>query len=98
MVSEMILSPESFPANITAIWTLIGMRSFVDKEIVGFGELAPTEPAYVLLFGASTSSHPSRFSRRSGNFPHQRSGNRYGVNTQRVPHTTASKTIITRET
>jgi hypothetical protein len=39
MISQMVLTTESFSANVTAIRTLIRMRSLVNEKIVGFGEL-----------------------------------------------------------
>lgn len=40
MISQMILATEGFAANVTAVRTLVSVRSFMDQKIVGFGELA----------------------------------------------------------
>lgn len=49
MISQMILSTESLAANVTAIWTLIGVRPLVNQQVVGFGELSVAVFAYKLL-------------------------------------------------
>lgn len=43
MVAQMVLTPERFVANITFVWSLIGVSSLMNEEVVGLGELAPTE-------------------------------------------------------
>jgi len=49
MISQMILPPKSFPANVTGIGPLIRVRSLMDKQIVTFGEMAMTVFANELL-------------------------------------------------
>ena len=55
MISKMILSSESFSTDIATIWTFIRMGSFMDEEIVAFGELSTAKFANKLFFGSRTS-------------------------------------------
>ena len=58
VVSQVVLSAEGLPTNITVIRPLVGVRSLVDQQVVRFGELAPTVLANVPPF------RPSPFDRR----------------------------------
>lgn len=49
MIPQMILSPERFTANITGIRPFIGMRPFVDQQIVRFRKLSAAKLAYELF-------------------------------------------------
>lgn len=46
MVAQMVLPPEGLVADVTLIGSLVGVRSLVDQEVVGFGELTLAESAY----------------------------------------------------
>lgn len=45
MIAQVVLSPECLVANITSVGSLIGVSSFMNQKIVGFGELALAEAA-----------------------------------------------------
>lgn len=49
MVSEVVLPPESFPADVTRVRSLISMSSLMNQQIVGLGELAVAVFANKLL-------------------------------------------------
>lgn len=49
MVSKVILSPECLAADVTGIRPLVGVRTFMDQQIVAFGKLAIAEFADELL-------------------------------------------------
>ena len=49
MIPQVVLSPESFSTDVTAVGPLICVRSLMDQEVVGLGELSVTELADELL-------------------------------------------------
>ena len=51
----MILSAECLAADVARIWPLVRVRSLVDQQVVGLGELAVAELADKLLLGAGRS-------------------------------------------
>lgn len=58
MISEMILSSKSFPANVTRIRPLIRVSPLVYQQIIALGELSVAEFAYE-LFLRSLAGQPS---------------------------------------
>lgn len=51
VVSEVVLPPEGFVADVTGVGPLVRVRPLMDKEVVGLGEVAATELADKLLLG-----------------------------------------------
>lgn len=49
MISEVILSPESFMAYVTGIWSLISVSPFMDQKVVRLSESSLTVLADELL-------------------------------------------------
>jgi len=49
VVSEVVLSTEGFSTDVTRERSFVGVRSLMDEQIVGLGELALTEAADKLL-------------------------------------------------
>lgn len=49
MVPEVVLAPEALPTNVAWVWSLVRVRSFVDEQVVRFGEVSTAESADVLL-------------------------------------------------
>lgn len=43
MITEMVLSSESFATDVTGEGPLIGMSALVNQQVVRFGELSLTE-------------------------------------------------------
>ena len=50
MISEMILSSEGLPTDVTSVWPFVCVCSLMDQQVVGLGEVTVTEPTDVLLF------------------------------------------------
>lgn len=68
MIPQMVLTSECLAADVTRVWTLVGVRSLVNEEVVGFGELAIAILADELLLwtgscraGDFQGSHASRY-------------------------------------
>jgi len=51
MVSQVVLSPESFVANVAGVGSLVRVRSLVNQQVVGLGEAALAVLADELLLG-----------------------------------------------
>lgn len=51
MISKVVLTAESFSAGFARVGSLVGMRSFVNQQIVRLSELAVAVFADELLFG-----------------------------------------------
>ena len=51
MVSQVILAPEGFAADIAGVGPLVSVSSLVDQQVVRLGELSVTELADKLLLG-----------------------------------------------
>ena len=51
MITQVILSPEGFATDVARVRPLVGVRAFVDEQVVRFGELAVAELADELLLG-----------------------------------------------
>lgn len=60
VVPEVVLASEGLVTDITCIWPLICVRSFMDQKVVGFGKMATTELADKLLFGLGGQSTSTR--------------------------------------
>lgn len=58
MVSEMVLAPEGFVADITFVGALVGVRPLVDEQVIGFGELSLAEATDELLLGPARGAAP----------------------------------------
>uniref|UniRef100_A0A2M4DL90 Putative secreted protein n=1 Tax=Anopheles darlingi TaxID=43151 RepID=A0A2M4DL90_ANODA len=56
VIAQMILPPERLPADITRVRPLIGVRTLVDEQIVGFGKLPITVLADELLLWTGTAT------------------------------------------
>jgi len=69
MITEMILTAESLAADIARIGPLIGVRPFVNEQIVRFGELAVAELANELLLGPGSPTGRRAGGRYSGHRP-----------------------------
>lgn len=54
MVSKVVLSSESLPANVTGVRPLVRVGSFMDKQVVRFRELAIAVFANKLLLRPRT--------------------------------------------
>ena len=52
----MVLTAEGFAANVARVGPLVRVCPLVDKQIVGFGELAVAELADELLLGAGSAA------------------------------------------
>ena len=55
MVSQVILAPEGFAADIAGVGPLVSVSSLVDHHVVTFGELSMAEFADEPLLGAGAS-------------------------------------------
>lgn len=51
VVAQVVLAPEGLVADITLVGPLVCVRALVDQQVVGLGELAPTEATDELWFG-----------------------------------------------
>lgn len=49
VISKVILSSEGFSTDVTREWSLVGVGSFVDQQVVRLGKLALTEATDKLL-------------------------------------------------
>ena len=49
VVAQMVLAPKGLAAYVARIGPLVGVRALVDEQVVGLGEVARAEAAYVLL-------------------------------------------------
>lgn len=64
MVSQVILSSKGLVADITCIWSFVGVGSFVDEQVVRFGEMPATKLANKFLFCLRRQPSSRRFSVR----------------------------------
>lgn len=62
----MVLATERFAAYVARIGTLVGVRAFVDEEIVGLGEMSLTVFADELLLGTTAGNRSSHTDGTSG--------------------------------
>ena len=58
MVPQMVLSPESFPAYLARVWSLVRVGPLVNQQVVRLGEVASAEPADVLLLDPVVRKNP----------------------------------------
>ena len=45
VISQVILPPERLATNFARVWSLIGVSTLVNQQVVGFGELSPAKSA-----------------------------------------------------
>jgi len=49
VVAQVVLSTEGLAADVARVWTLVCVGSFMDKKVVGLGEVTLTESTDVLF-------------------------------------------------
>ena len=57
MVSEVVLTPEAFAADVARVRPLVGVRPFVNQQVVRLGKVAATETTNELFSSSAREEH-----------------------------------------